>query len=267
MAVSFSENITRVSGFLSYFLHSKNRHGIHSPFVYELLTNAVYLKTNEEAFRKIENIRSELLSNKRIINVTDLGAGSSYDTNKKQRTVSEITRKFAKSPKYCRLLFRLTQYFKPGIMVELGTSLGISSMYQSSGNPQGRLFTLEGCPETAAFARENLSTYGYKKIDCITGNFDETLEPLLKKVGYLDYLMVDGNHTEESTLRYFSTARNYSHEQTLFIFDDINWSEGMRSAWKKIKEDDDVTITIDFHQLGLVFFDKRFSKQDFLIRY
>jgi len=266
MPATTKNKIHQIFRYISYFFSAGSEHDVHSPFVFKLLTEAIYNKNEEPAFIKIEAIRKALLQNKRKIEVTDLGAGSSYDGRLKSRSIGEITSKFAKPPRYCRLLFRITQHLKPAIMIELGTSLGISAMYQASGNTNGLLYTLEGCPQTAAAAVENFNNGGFKNINCITGNFDETLPALLNKTGKVDYMFIDGNHTYEATIRYFQLIKNHVHENAVIIFDDINWSDQMQKAWNEIKADKSVTISIDFFMMGMVFFNRGFTKQDFILK-
>ncbi|HEX5003177.1 MAG TPA: class I SAM-dependent methyltransferase [Bacteroidia bacterium] len=257
----------RITDFISYYMGSVNEHGIHSPFVFKLLTESVYLKTKEPAFDQIEKIRSQLFADKRIIEITDLGAGSRYDGVPQKRKVADMTRRFAKSPKYGRLLFRLVNHLKPKVMVELGTSLGISAMYQSAGNPAAVLYTLEGDAATAALATANFQTASFNAIKTITGNFNDTLPTLLINLGVVDYVFIDGNHTYEATMNYFRLLKKHKVPTTVLVFDDIHWSNEMYTAWKEIKADPEVTISIDFFALGLVFFNPDFTKQEFIIRY
>jgi predicted O-methyltransferase YrrM len=255
-----------IKGISSHYIRSGNEHDVHSPFVFRLLTEAIYQRGRLPSTEKFESIRKNLLNDQTVLEVTDLGAGSSFDGKLKKRTVADITRKFAKPPSYCRMLHRVVQLLKPSLMIELGTSMGISCMYQASANPNGYLYTLEGCPSTANKASENLKFAGIKNAEVITGHFDETLPVLLQKTNGLDYLFVDGNHTCDATLRYFESTLPYCHDQSVIIFDDINWSEGMQEAWKKIINHKQVTISINFYFLGMVFFNEGFSRQQFRLR-
>lgn len=260
--------VTRnITGFIRYYFAAVNEHGIHSPFVFRLLTEAVYLKGKEPSFETVEAIRSQLLADTREIAVTDLGAGSTYDGTAAKRKVSDMTRRFAKSKRYGRLLYRIVQHLKPSVMLELGTSLGISTLYQAMAHPDGTVYTVEGCENTAAIAAENFRTAGTKNIKVMTGNFDDVLPGLLQNLRQIDYAYIDGNHTYEATMRYFRLLKNHIKPTTLLIFDDIHWSDGMKKAWDEIRSDKQVTITIDFFAIGLVFFNPDFSKQDFVIRY
>lgn len=266
MGIISINNLKQAWSFAAFYMKAGNEHDVHSPFVFKLLTEAIYSRQHADAFDKIEIIRQNLLNNKNKIEVTDLGAGSSFDGRLQKRSISEIASKFSKPPRYCRLLYRLTGYLKPELMIELGTSLGISAMYQSAGNPNGLLYTLEGCEQTASCAVENFKNAGFKNIHCITGNFDLTFPKLLSEKHKVDYIFIDGNHTYDATMRYFHIAKSHIHEKSVIVFDDINWSDGMKKAWKEIKADQAVTISIDFFMLGMVFFNKGFTKQDFVLK-
>jgi len=266
MVPSSSGILNKVISLTRHFLTAGNEHSVHSPFIFKLLMEGIYVKRNEPVFDKIELVRKQLLSDDREIEVLDLGAGSSFDGRLNKRSIADITRKFAKSPHHCRFLYRMTEQLQPKIMIELGTSLGISAMYQSAGNSNGKLYTLEGCPQTSSAARENFSKNNYNNINCITGNFDDTLPELLGELKSFDYAYIDGNHTREATLNYFQLLKKHMHQESVIIFDDIYWSEGMKLAWQQIKSDPDVTISIDFYQFGVVFFNKKYTRQAFKLR-
>ncbi len=266
MIPSPSKIINHLRAYINYYRQAGNEHSVHSPFVFSLLTNALYRKDKPEIFKRIENVRKSLLRDQRIINTVDLGAGSSFDGKVKSRTVSQTASWFAKPPRIGAALYRIVEHLKPSVMIELGTSLGISSMYQASGNPNGTLYTIEGCAETSAFAKENFRNAGITNIRQITGNFDIELPELLKTLQRIDYAFVDGNHTYAATIKYFQLLKARCHQDSVLIFDDINWSDGMQKAWNEIKEDQDVTITVDFFAFGLVFFNSGFSKQNFVLK-
>lgn len=252
--------------YISYLLKSKTKHGVHSPFVFSLVTQVIEDKSSNTIYDRIENIRKDLLNRNEEITVTDLGAGSTFNSSKK-RKVKDIAKNTAKPPIYAQLLFRLVNHFKPSVMLELGTSLGISSMYQAMGNPKGKLFTIEGCPETAKIAQQNFQKIELKNIEAIAGNFDEQLPKILNRINMLDYVFFDGNHRKEPTINYFEQCLQLAHNNSLFIFDDIHWSDEMEEAWEIIKAQPKVSVTIDLFFMGLVFFRKEQAKQDFIISY
>ncbi len=263
--------------YLQYLLKARTLHGTHSPFVYSLLEEVIYDTRHYYVFDEIETLRENLLRDERTINIKDFGAGSKINSSPK-RKIKDIARNSAKADKYGQLLFRLIQKFKPETLLELGTSLGISTIYQAAAAPKSKTLTLEGCPETAAVAKENFGKMKLNNIEIIVGNFDETLPAVLGNPatpfplgragdGLLDYVFFDGNHRKAPTLAYFSQCLTKAHNDSVFVFDDIHWSEEMEEAWEEIKADAAVTVTIDLFFIGMVFFRKEQVKENFLIRY
>jgi predicted O-methyltransferase YrrM len=258
-------HLWRVKQYTKYISKAKNRHGIHSPFVYQLLDEVIYDKTNYPEYEQVESTRHGLLNRKDEIEITDLGAGSTINTSNR-RKVADIAKNSAKGGKWGELLFRLAKHFQPETMVELGTSLGIGALYQSLGNSGGKLTTFEGCPNTAAIAREQFAKANVNPT-IVEGNFDNTLQSFLDSTEKLDWAFIDGNHQQEPTIRYFEQCLAKCHNDSVLLFDDIYWSKGMAEAWQNIKADERVTVTLDLFQVGIVFLRKQQPKQDFVIRY
>lgn len=259
-------NLTFTKDFLVHRFTSKNRHGLHSPFVYKLVDEVIYDYKYKEAYNKVEKERDHLLIDDTFITVTDLGAGSRVNKNNRKK-ISDITINALKSPKLAQLLYRLAAFAKPKSIVELGTCLGVTTLYLHEAAPDAKVYTLEGCPETAGVAKEVFKRAGLKDLKPIIGNFDDTLGNVLNDHEQLDFVYIDGNHQRAATLNYFEQCLPKVHENTMLIFDDIYWSDGMKQAWKQIKANPQVTITVDLFWIGLVFFKTGRAKEDFKIRF
>jgi predicted O-methyltransferase YrrM len=251
-----------------YFTASNGKgHGIHSPFVFDFVTHVLRDKKKYDCFKKIEQLRNELLRDKTLIEVEDYGAGSSLNSSNK-RVVKEIAKSSLKNKKFGQLFFRILKYYRPETIIELGTSFGITTSYMALGNPQSTVYTLEGSGTIAAIAQDNFSKLNLKNIHLIKGDFNVTLPSPLQKLNKIDCVFVDGNHLKAPTLQYFNWLLQKATEQSIFIFDDIHWSVEMEDAWKEIREHPAVTLTINLFFVGLVFFNKDFKiKQHFVIRF
>ena len=242
-------------------------HGVHSPFVFSFIKNVLNDRKEYDCYKAIEKERRSLLKNNSIIEVADFGAGSSViKTN--SRAIRKMAASSLKPRKYAQLLFRMSWYYKPGTIIELGTSFGITTSYLASGNPDAKVFTLEGAPAIATLAKRHFEKMNLNNIDLMQGSFDETLPMLLKSVKNVDMVFIDGNHRKEPTIQYFERIRRYAGHSTIFIFDDIHWSKGMEEAWEQINRHPDVTLTIDLFFIGIVFINPDFKiKQQFRIRF
>lgn len=255
--------------YIQYFFSASNGkgHGVHSPFVFHFIKFVKNNRKKNDCYAAIEKLRQALLQNNSIIEVQDFGAGSSViKTNK--RVIRQMAASSLKPKKFAQLLFRMVQQYQPAIMVELGTSFGITSAYMASGNSKGKLYTLEGASAIAAIARQNFSALGINNIELTQGDFSKTFEPLLSSLPAVDMAFVDGNHKKMPTLQYFEQLLQKSHKDTILIFDDIHWSKEMEEAWDIIKNHSSVTLSLDLFFIGIVFFKKEFkTKQHFLIRF
>ena len=255
-----------ISDYLKHRLTSKSRHGTHSPFVYKLTDEVIYDFKSKSDYKTIEAQRKKLLNDDSLVQVTDLGAGSHLNKNRTKK-VRQIANNALKSPRLAQLIYRLAKFNDPKSIIELGTCLGITTAYLSKACPDADIITIEGCPETAKVAYNNFRQLDLDNVELQVGNFDLLLPTIIEEQPQLDFVYVDGNHRKDATLNYFKWCLPKVHEDSLLIFDDIYWSEGMKEAWEEIKAHPQVTITIDLFWIGLVFFRKGQVKEHFKIKY
>lgn len=255
--------------YLEYYFTSSNGkgHGIHSPFVFDFTTKVLNDKTDYPAYNTIENLRNELLNDKTELIVEDLGAGSSvHKTN--QRTVSSIVKNSAKTKKYGQLIFRIAKKYQTKNILELGTSLGITTSYLAIADAASKVITLEGSKPVAEKAKNNFRSLNLSNIELIEGNFDDTLSSAISHLPAIDLAFIDGNHRKEPTIKYFNTILSKTHDLSIVILDDIHWSKGMEEAWKYCKDHEAITLSIDLFFIGILFFRKEVKeKQHFSIRF
>lgn len=250
----------------SFYLKSKNEHGIHSPFVFDLVTKCFYDKKKYSEYSILKNYRKSLLENKKTIEVTDFGAGSRvFKSN--TREISKIARTAGITSKNAELLFRITNYFQPKNILEIGTSLGLATSALSLGNPEAKITTLEGCPNTLSIAESYLesSNINTENIKFINTEFTQYLSTHNPQPTTYNLIYFDGNHSKKATLDYFEFLLPTITNNTVWIFDDVHWSKDMEEAWKIIKDHPKVKITIDTFQWGIVFFRQEQKKEHFII--
>ena len=252
--------------YFRYLLTAKGKHFAQAPFLYSFITKVLNAKKEDKNCRTIEALRKELCISKQIIQITDFGAGSSINNSKKRR-VKDVAQNSAKNAKFGQLLYRICRKFKPKNIIELGTSLGISSCYLAKANPNAQVFTFEGCSETAAIANSNFKKLDIENISITLGDFNNTLTSKLEEVDGVDLVFIDGNHQENPTIAYFEEILKFTNNESIFIFDDIHWSCGMENAWNYIKSHQRTTLSIDLFFVGIVFVKTELSKEHFTIRF
>lgn len=255
--------------FLRYYLTASNGrgHGIHSPFVYQLVREVLMDTRSYEAYVRPEQYRMAQERNTRLLEVKDLGAGS-VSRATRERTVRSIAKTSVKHKRYAALLFRLGRFLGAARVLEMGTSLGVTTMYLAGIPGLNQLVTMEGADEVADIARQAFRQYGYGHIELEEGDFDQRLSEVLDRMGTVDLVYVDGNHRKEPTLRYFTALLPRLGNDGCIVFDDIHWSREMEEAWRAICADPRVSLSIDLYAIGLVFVRREhLEKQHFTIRF
>jgi len=253
--------------FLIHKLRSASKYKVHSPYVYKLYTEVILNKGSEKNYQKIEKRRSKLLRQRSLLEITDFGAGASSQQYKtRYRKIKDVTRKSSISPRYGKLLYRIVDFISPEEVLEIGTAMGISTMYIAAAAPKSKITTMEGCAVIADKATESFNMLGLENIQQDLGNFDSLLEKTLRKFDRLDFVFIDGNHREEPTVEYFEKILPKLHSNSFLIIDDIHWSPGMSAAWNKIRKHPEVSISIDLFKLGILMFRKDIAKEHFVLR-
>ncbi len=258
----------RLNKFLTYKIFSRHKrgHGIHSPFLYELIRSVFRNKMSPPVVLMVERIRKRNRTDNSRIKIDDLGAGST-SMGSNVRRVSDISKYSSVPKKYGILLSNLASAFGKGSILELGTSLGISTIYLASGSPESTVHTIEGCGYVAAIAKKNFLDAGIDNVKQYIGSFDDLLPDIIKSGVKPSLIFIDGNHRREAVLRYVGFLTGIVDDGVVIVLDDIYLSPGMALAWEEIKRRNDVTLTVDIYRMGLIFFNKALSKSDVTVRY
>jgi predicted O-methyltransferase YrrM len=254
-----------ISNFLQHRWGAQSLNDVHSPFVFDLAEKV--LKSDEDfyAFRAIEKERQKLLSSSKPLTVQDFGAGSKSLTSN-QRLVKDIAKTSLKPAKYAQLLFKIINHLHYKNIVELGTSLGITTAYLASSAKDIHVLSLEGAEEIANEAKNVHQNLQFNNIEILLGKFEDNLTLASQKMPSIDVLYIDGNHRKNPTLQYFEHFLPQLHNHSLVVFDDIYWSKEMTEAWQEIKQHPKVNVTIDIFEMGLVFLRTEQPKQHFKIK-
>jgi predicted O-methyltransferase YrrM len=247
------------------FTSHRKGFGIHSPFVFHLV-NEVLRKKDDIGLAQIKKWRKSLAESIETVETIDVGAGSKVH-RKNRRTVRRIIRWSSISHKYGRVLYYLSREFQPKTILELGTGLGISTAYLSKGNPEARTKSVEADIGKTAFAESALRSLQIISPEIYNGSFDGFLLSKLKSIEHPLLVFIDGDHSYESTMRYFKKILEYKRADTIIVFDDIRWSEEMAQAWNEIKDHSQTVLSIDLFFMGIVFFREGVLKQNFKINF
>ncbi len=256
--------------YLNYLYNSHNLHSVHSPFVYDFNKHVLNVKNEVVEFDAINGYRNELTQDVSILKIDTLGAGS------KRKIIDKIAVKAfynltCTNHSFGSILYRIIQYYNYNNIIELGTGMGIGTSYMLQAlknKTKTSIYSIEGSEVLFNFTRSQLNKhFSGHNVQLIKGNFDLVLPDILASMPSIDLAFVDGNHSYEATLDYFKMLLAKTNNNSVIIFDDINWSKPMQTVWKEIIQFPEVTCSIDLFRWGLVFFRKEMKKEHFTIRF
>jgi len=263
--MNYLDKIYTAIAYAKHFTKSKNVAKLDNPYLLDLYNKVINNAEKIEGSEFLEEIRNNLLFKKSFIDVIDFGAMANKRSDK--RRIKDITAQSISDKRKCHFFYHLIKFINPQIVIELGTSFGINTMYMSMAAPQAKVYTIEGCSQTMAIAKTNFEDHNFNNIFTTNATFDVALPDILNKIEKLDFIFFDGNHLKEPTLRYFEMSLPYAHNDTILVFDDIHWSPEMNSAWNTIRKNKQLTVTIDLFYFGIVFFKNELPKQHLTLRY
>ncbi len=235
------------------------------------LVERIFSHSNYRDFSDVHKMHLDLLVNKRLVEVTDYGAGSKKSKSN-LRTTTSIVRYASIKHKYGKLINYLASLPEVKKIVELGTSVGTGTAYLAIHNQDKKVFTIEGCPNIAELSKISISNIHKKELnlDNITfyvGEFSTQFEKLKSDCGLADLVYIDGNHTYNATLDYFNYFLANTNRKAILVFDDIHWSDGMEKAWDEICNSSKSRVTVDLFRMGIVFLDPELAKNHYVLKY
>lgn len=249
--------------YLGYWLKRSEAHALHAPFVYDLYTQVVANRAQEDD--KIEDLRKKLKKDTSVISLNDFGAGSRLK-NGTERSIAHIAKTSSTPARFSAMLGALVSYLGFSNILELGTSLGLTSLYLTQ-NPQVALTTFEGDPTLAAYSQKHFRLFNRQNIQLIQGHIDQTLGQYLAQAPQIDLAYMDANHRYAPTLHYYELLYKKLQPKGMIIIDDIHWSKEMHRAWCEIKERPEVKLSIDLFEAGILYFDSSLEKQEYVLTF
>jgi len=261
-----SSKFLQLKSFLTYWLDAVDEHSLHSPFLFDFYTNVLKKAFSDPELDALKSIKRKLEDDHRTINVTDLGSGSSK-MKTSARKISDIVRITTTPEKYSKLYSRIIRHYNCTNILELGTSVGINTIYLARARELARVTTIEGSHEIALLAKGLFEEHKVKNIQLMEGNIDHVLPAFLDSVAKIDFAFIDANHRFEPTVAYVDLILKKIHVNSILVLDDIHYSREMERAWLALQVHEQVYTTVDLYRCGLIFFNPSLTKQNAVLQF
>ncbi|MDR0542638.1 MAG: hypothetical protein LBH19_10595 [Dysgonamonadaceae bacterium] len=215
--------------------------GVHSPFVYNLITKVIEEKSAYYALEEIENFRRQLL---------------------KDNDLSLITARETQSAAYGALLFRMVNFFKCRNVIEIGSSTGVMGLYLAMASRtrcQCRL--LDERQGLAQCIRQFARTHHLSKLQYMEGDYRENIPSLYAELSGADLLFINQLPETMTGSGLMDLCRPLIGRQSILILDGINRSKEMHKIWESLKRDPQSRVMVDLYALGIAFFNDKLPKR------
>jgi len=256
------QQLATIPLFISYFFNVVDQHSIQAPFAYKFFNK---LKESIKASNAIEIIEQErerfFLDNSNVTG-DDFGAGSKV---KHASRISSIARHGISSRKDSIFLHEIANIAKSEICIELGTSLGIATSYLANSKSVSRIYSFEGNEVLVKNAKKLFKKLNIDKVQLMQGNIDDELPAFLETIDTFDLVIIDANHTRNALINYYQLLKSKINPSGIIVIDDIRWSTGMYAGWRNIIQRQEVSISMEFLNKGLLFFEKGIQKQHYVL--
>lgn len=228
--------------------HHKGR-GIHSPYLFRLVTSVLQEKHPYYYFNSIESLRKEIYINPASLNKRHF-----------------ITRhRGAKEARCGQIIFRIIQDAQSETLLELGMSTGLETQYMALANQKARCITMTRSAELAATAQKGFQKQGLKHIELHILEPEETPGNIINELETLDFVLFNQLGSEEC-LDLFTQCLRKKNNGSIFVFTNIHGKPDTTQTWKKIRVNKNVQVTMDLYNLGIVLFNPELEKRNYVLR-
>jgi len=229
--------------YLNYYFAANTKYQVHSPFVFEFLSDIFEDDRFYHFFGVIENYRRNLL-----------GTSDKLLINQSEKTINQLAKKLSIEPKVGEILFKTVHKYKPDTLLELGDSLGISALYQATPNPHVPLLTLAANTTLGNAAGNYFKRLGTRNIQVLAGDFSKNISTAIQQLNSVEQLFFNGFWGKTATLSYFEACLAAMPSNAIFIFRSPYASKDTQTFWETIKKHEKVRLSIDIYDLGFLFF-------------
>ncbi len=261
-----SNTLFTAKEWLKYFLfsHHSKGHGIHSPWVFRFVKSVLNDKKSERHFFENQLKQKQLKKNTGYVILQDLGASSSINNGKTKR-IGELALSVTTPFKYRCLLGKMVQFYNPDVIIEFGTSLGLTTNILAESTKKV-ITTVEGCQNIHKIALENFLQWNNQNVVAKHSDFDSFIQNF-EFQNRTCFIYIDGNHSGNATLRYVEQFWKKIPDGSIIVIGDIFWSRDMANAWRQLTVPQDKKYTIDLFHVGILFKHTSCMGQHYRIRY
>jgi predicted O-methyltransferase YrrM len=219
-------------------LRYRKGYGVHSPFVYDLITKVIEEKMPYYAFEKIR-----------------AGVQNFEPKPPKERICFH---------KYGALLFRLVNFFKCEFVLQVGSPEGIISLYPASAHSGCECLVLENDQTSFRKTKVLAEKAGLSNLQVECTDYLKRIEDLFRQNKRFDLIFINipGYDNCPDIL---NLCISESKKECIFVVSGIRDNSKMKKLWKNIIQNHQVSVSIDLYSWGIFFLKNNIYKQHYKV--
>ena len=214
---------------LIYKIRHHRGHGVHSPFVFNLINKVIEEKMSYYAYSDIAAYLNSF---------PDIAY---------------------KSKKFNRLSFRLVNYFNTKTIMEIGSGRGFNTLYLTIPSSKIECICIEPDPAKRIIAQKLYNDFG-RKIEL----YDDIPLNINRKIDCLFINLKEDGHIFDKNINYLL---NLLHEKSFIVVEGIRLNKNYKKVWERVAAIEGRTAVLDLFNVGMVFFDKKLYRWSYKISY
>jgi len=244
---------------ISYLKKARHHggHGIHSPFLFYLITEVIENKEKLPQFKSFKQLKKKVLD--LIDDSSDSSVKKIYDQFDIRYTKpKKLFKKVELPEKYRQIVFHLIGEFKPSLIVHYGPTLGVNLAALATANLESHIYQLINDPFCELISKRLLNDSANSNIQFIHENSVPEIIP--------EFALL--NCFSEPALSQ-SIIQNYINQHSddgVLIIRGIHESKEMESIWQNTIADQNIRVSLDLFEIGIILFRKGLQKENFILK-
>ena len=241
---------------ISYLLKSRHRrgHGIHSPFLFRLITEVIENKGSFSAYPVLTSARENVGDMLRIL---DMNSFQKEDDSQERHRSIHFKRLHLLPDRFDRLLLRLVNEFRPQRISFYGSTFGVSVLALALADSRIRVQAQVENSHYRSFCRRLVEVYEIGNVDLMGAG----------KVVASDFVVVQYPLNPVDCGRIIGEILAVDNYEGVVVLCGIHFSPAMQEEWLRQCQSTVVRVSLDLFDIGILICMKGLQKEDFVLRF
>ena len=245
---------------IKYLSKAQHRggHGIHSPFLFHLITTVIENKQQNAEYKIINKLHTNSLNllNQRQDLPFNQNSGEAINITDHPR---KLSKKLELPRRFHEMIFRLIREFKPAAIIHYGPTIGINSGVMALANPLTPVYQITEDHIYDLLAQDLLMDPGLTNLCFLPQDSVPPVRP--------EFVMINYPENPERNKILLQRCIHENGENDLIIIKGIHHSKEMEEIWKEMTLHTSVRVTLDLFETGIVLFRRGLQKENFILRF